>query len=924
MINSSTVDMHNNTNLSLPKIACFAIVAECYIYMDDMGEIKSLTKDEAKIALLSATTPILVCYKNNIERQLDMQDLRCIDILELWAFVRPATFCLPTISGICETLKMDSPTTSESQVSSLLHISGFLLNQIRSEAGRPYIGEMIASMGKAGWNWSPMLLNTLNLDVATYRNKPISAGMDIWNRRSKHHDRPQPPKAGNTPVDPQEARKRLSIILSSGAEDRPGQSDYASALAGAFCAGAPDQDPTVVLAEAGTGVGKTLGYIAPATLWAENNDAPVWISTYTRNLQHQIYNEMKRLYTDPKELYQKVVIVKGRENYVCLSRFEILVRRASTTPNLIIALGLLARWLEYSSEGDLQGLDFPAWLGDIIDKDRNILSALVIKRDFGESHANCNHADKCFVDLPMKRAPYADIVITNHAFVLHRSAVGRLADDNIHHFIFDEGHHLFNSADNAFSSTLSAREAERLRRFIIKNDNGDMLSGSSGSSLVSMVTDTLGTSGDAQKNIFLLTDKANSLPDIHWESRLTNGTSTIIGEQFLSQIGKFIYAQNLNDQRIYSMECMPMGIAEETISLAKQWADDLKSMIVPAKKLILECETLLEVNSDTLETVEKKNINQLIRTIEYRVLSVIESWHDMLMEVGVETPEGLIDRLFIDRFGAQDVDIGMMRHVIDPMQYFMNSVVRPSRGCAITSASLTDTADGQDDWNWAEMRCGTQHLPSPAIRTKVTSPFDYTANTKVIIVNDVNQKSTSEIAGAYKALFESSKGGALGIFTAINKLKEVGQIIRPTMAKNGIEVYAQHLDLISMPSLIDIFRANINSCLLGTDAVRDGLDVPGESLRLIVFDRMPWTRPDIVHSVRRKHFGKTAYDNALVRAKIKQAFGRLIRSENDSGVFVILQPLPSRMQSAFPEGVSVETMRLKDACDAIKNKVFNK
>ena len=73
----------------------------------------------------------------------------------------------------------------------------------------------------------------------------------------------------------------------------------------------PDQDTTVVLAEAGTGVGKTLGYIAPATLWAEKNDAPVWISTYTRNLQHQIYNEMKRLYTDPKELYQKVVIVKG-------------------------------------------------------------------------------------------------------------------------------------------------------------------------------------------------------------------------------------------------------------------------------------------------------------------------------------------------------------------------------------------------------------------------------------------------------------------------------------------------------------------------------------------------------------------------------------------------------------------------------------
>ena len=92
----------------------------------------------------------------------------------------------------------------------------------------------------------------------------------------------------------------------------------------------------------------------------------------------------------------------------------------------------------------------------------------------------------------------------------------------------------------------------------------------------------------------------------------------------------------------------------------------------------------------------------------------------------------------------------------------------------------------------------------------------------------------------------------------------------------------------------------------------------GDSLRLIVFDRIPWARPDIAHSVRKKNFGGANYDNALVRAKLKQAFGRLIRSERDSGVFVILQPLPSRLYSAFPVGVSIETMGLKDACLTIK------
>jgi ATP-dependent DNA helicase DinG len=75
-------------------------------------------------------------------------------------------------------------------------------------------------------------------------------------------------------------------------------------------------EPNFVLAEAGTGVGKTLGYIAPAGLWAEKNGGAVWISTYTRNLQHQIDGELDRLYPDPVVKALKAVVRKGRENYL--------------------------------------------------------------------------------------------------------------------------------------------------------------------------------------------------------------------------------------------------------------------------------------------------------------------------------------------------------------------------------------------------------------------------------------------------------------------------------------------------------------------------------------------------------------------------------------------------------------------------------
>ena len=87
---------------------------------------------------------------------------------------------------------------------------------------------------------------------------------------------------------------------------------------------------------------------------------------------------------------------------------------------------------------------------------------------------------------------------------------------------------------------------------------------------------------------------------------------------------------------------------------------------------------------------------------------------------------------------------------------------------------------------------------------------------------------------------------------------------------------------------MDLFRAEENACLLGTDALRDGVDVPGRSLRLVVFDKVPWPKPTILHKARRARFGK-GYDDLLTRFRLKQAFGRLIRGPEDKGCFVILE-----------------------------------
>lgn len=141
--------------------------------------------------------------------------------------------------------------------------------------------------------------------------------------------------------------------------------------------------------------------------------------------------------------------------------------------------------------------------------------------------------------------------------------------------------------------------------------------------------------------------------------------------------------------------------------------------------------------------------------------------------------------------------------------------------------------------------------------------------------------------------------------------------IAAPLADKGLALYAQHADPLEVGALVDIFRAEQDACLLGTDAVRDGVDVPGRSLRLLVFDRVPWPRPDILHKARRQRFGGKAYDDTLARARIAQAFGRLIRRADDKGVFVMLDAAaPTRLFSGLPEAVELQRVSLVEAIEA--------
>jgi len=255
------------------------------------------------------------------------------------------------------------------------------------------------------------------------------------------------------------------------------------------------------------------------------------------------------------------------------------------------------------------------------------------------------------------------------------------------------------------------------------------------------------------------------------------------------------------------------------------------------------------------------------------------------------------------------------------MKPFAHVVLEPSRGVMLTSATLKDG----DDWQSAVTRSGAGWLDIVPHLTEQESPFDYSNNAEVLIVTDVKKGDIPALAGAYARIVEAADGGVLGLFTAIRRLRAVHGRIADRLARAGLPLYAQHVDPIDTGTLVDIFRDDPRSSLLGTDALRDGVDVPGHSLRCVVMEQVPWPKPSILHRARRAADGGSAFDDRIIRARLAQAFGRLIRSKQDRGHFVVLSSaFPSRLLGAFPKGTPVIRLTLDQALQRIAAGVSGK
>ena len=844
----------------------------------------------------AAETPVILLNAPLVAQRLGYPELSGLDLLELFAFVHPARFVVPTVKGLCEATGLAPPVDEASAAALLREAAGVLVSRMTGIdwVEREGAWNVVATMQRLRWPWAKIVLEVLARPPQAERG--LFAKLPEWEEKAP---RPAPRPAV---VAGEDALARLDALTGPGAEVRKGQQAYAVAASEAFAPKMRRDGPNMVLAEAGTGIGKTLGYLAPASLWAQRAGGAVWVSTYTKALQRQLDAETARLFPDPAERAVKVTVRKGRENYLCLLNLEDALQGGFSGRAAILAQ-LVARWAAYSRDGDMVGGDLPGWLPTLFR--RNGSTALTDRR--GECiYAGCPHYRRCFIERSVRASVDANIVIANHALVMINAARGREAANRPTRIVFDEGHHVFDAADSTFAAALTGQEAIELRRWVI-GPEGTARGRRRG--LSARLADVASYDGDGANAIAAATAAAQALPSDGWLARLAVGSPFGPLEILLSAVRGLVYARSTAEDAGYGLETEAAELDGPTIEAAAIAAAALDALLRPLVALGRRLEAVLADPPDWLDGAARARIEGAIASLGWR-RDTVAAWLSMLARVGGPTDPDFVDWLAVDRVEGRDIDIGMHRHWLDPTRPFADAVLKPAHGVLMTSATLT----GGGDWAQAEALSGANHLDHPPAVFTVKSPFDYATQSEVLIVTDVTRGDMGALANAYARLIAASGGGTLGLFTAIRRLRAVHARIADRLARDGLPLYAQHVDPIDTGTLLDIFRDDPRASLLGTDALRDGVDVPGTSLRTVLMEGIPWPRPTVLHAARRAANGGSAHDDRIVRARLAQAFGRLIRRADDRGTFVILSAaVPSRLLTAFPDGTPVSRVSLDEA-----------
>ena len=878
-----------------------------------------------------ASQSFLVCNKKelmNVNSNINFYS--CLDIIELLLFLFPTCLCSPNPFSIYKFLTGDDiPKESTNEevleqeavlITEILNICGKYISEL-SEVEQEELFSLASFLNDEDWVFAPFILHHITYDFKNPNTKYLRTWELLKEYRSTEEKEEKPKLIENdtdsSPINDKDVLNTLHLLTAGFGKNRIEQAKYASTVQNMFNVN-ENSNTNFVFAEAGTGTGKTLGYLAPVlTFIKENPTKQVLISTYSKALQKQIINELKGAFATKEEFEECATSIKGSNNYICLLNYKSLLSNLRLIPNSALFLSIISRWTRKTENGDLVSGDLSPLMFEIFS---NTLFAFLLNRKEECIYSKCPHFKNCFIMSAKYKAKKANIIVSNHAFSLLNSCLGAK------YVIFDEAHHLFSSSDDVFSMDISCISTYSLRVWI-NGSNSNLAMKKETNGFKTRLNTLLKTKEDANEEeqaldlqIASMVDafvaSSSMLPDLNSAERIKNNVPKNVIEEFLYQLYLHVHRANDDLNQYYTIES---GVHHASFN--KEFIEAIQNAKKALEKILnlgSKLHTNLKAKLIYMDAEEQFGLEEFMGVFEAVCLNQALEYYNMLEEL--EKPNNkFIYRFMIEKEEGNITNIGYYKNYIDPSQPFATGILSSLKGVSFTSATLSDSY-GNDENEFSDIsRFGLNYIDGFNINSvNIKSPFNYKDNSKIIILN-ANNSNVANLSNYILEIFKASNGGGLALFTAINRLKQVYKNINSPMASENMKLMAQHINNQKISALIDIFKDDTNSCLLGTDSARDGIDIPGSSLRLVIFEKVPWPKPDILLKARVNFLGRS-YVDQTIRLKLRQAFGRIIRKDEDRGIFVLLQSaVPSELLKAFPSEIEVKKASLEDAIVDIKS-----
>ena len=660
-----------------------------------------------------------------------------------------------------------------------------------------------------------------------------------------------------SPIDPEEAASFLehggpfSQYFES-YEQRPEQVEMLRAIANALSTGQH------LMVEAGTGVGKSFAYLVPAALFALQNNTRVIVSTNTINLQDQLIKKDIPDLCAALGLDLRAAVLKGRSNYLCPRRLELLRKRGPGNADEMRILAKVLVWQQENTSGDRTEINLTGpterevW-GHISAEDDACTNETCLERTGGI----------CPFFRAKQASQNAHILVVNHALLLTDVAVGNRVLPDYDHVIIDEGHHLESATTDSLSFRLTQFDVDRLIREV-------------GGSNAGFLGHLLATTRDQVRpsEYALLNQKVERATDLVW--RLQEQVRI-----FFDGVGEFISFQREGQPAstyAYQERILPATRTQpgwDTVEVAWGAAAETLSLLVALLGEIQKGAT--ELYSNGLETLEESisslgNLYRRFTETENMVGSLIfEPATDYVYWVEVNPNN---KRLALN---AAPIRIGPLVE-----KYLWHE----KRSVILTSATLTT----HGEFNYIRNTLTADEADELALG----SPFDYETAALLYIANDIAEPNAHEYQGQLERtlvnLCKASGGRALVLFTSYAQLKRTAKGIQGPLAQQDIAVYEQG-EGASPNALLESFKSSERAVLLGTRSFWEGVDIPGEALSVLVIVKLPFAVPsDPLVAARAETFEDPFNEYHLPEAilRFRQGFGRLIRTQSDRGVVVIL------------------------------------